>query len=309
MDSDGAGASLLFDREKLLADRTLFGRVLCRAYARRMDEWLAELFEARIGDRRGISLVAIGGYGRSELSPQSDLDVMLLHDGWSEAELGPAAESLWFPIWDSKISLGHSVRTSNQALELAETDLETATSLLSLRHIGGDQSLSEKMMQAAAAQWRHNRRTWLPQLVADAGARAHTQGEVAFLLEPDLKNSSGGLRDIHTLQWIEAGGVDMLVAERRDLRASREVLLEARVELHRAVGRKGDVLLLEQQDGVADALGIDDADVMMSQIAAAARTISWISEDVFLRVRNSLRRFTFRAGRPKTVAHLSLIHI
>jgi len=302
MSSAGFGASPQIDREELFADRSLVGTVFCRAYSRRADEWLQQLFTERLGGRPGISLVATGGYGRGTLCPQSDLDVMLLHDGWQQADLETAAQALWFPVWDAKIALGHSVRTSAQTLELASSDLETATSLLTLRHLAGDAKLSNDLAEQSGRAWRKARRRWLPQIADDAANRHRENGEVAFLLEPDLKASSGGIRDINAVQWIEAAGIDLLDQERRDLRAANEVLLAARVELHRTMSRKGDVLLLEGQDAVAEALGIGDADQMMSEIAAAARTVTWIADDVFLRVRNDARRFKIRAGKPKAVA-------
>ena len=308
MSADGFGVSPEINREELFADRSLVGTVFCRAYSRRIDEWLQQLFADRLGGRSGISLVAVGGYGRGALSPQSDLDVMLLHNGWNQEDLEEAAQALWFPVWDEKIALGHSVRTIAQSIELASTDLETATSLLSLRHLAGDAELSDDLAEESSRTWRKNRRKWLPQIVDDARDRERTNGEVAYLLEPDLKESSGGLRDINAVQWIEASGIELLDQERRDLRAANDVLLAARVELHRGTSRKGDVLLLEEQDSVADALGIGDADVMMSQVAASARTITWIADDVFLRVRNSLRRLRLRAGKPKRIAdHVYLV--
>lgn len=296
------GVSPEINREELFADRSLVGMVFCRAYSRRVDEWLQKLFNDRLGGRPGISLVAIGGYGRGALSPQSDLDVMLLHNGWDEADLEEAAQALWFPVWDEKIALGHSVRTVAQSIELASSDLETATSLLSLRHLAGDAELSDDLAERSSRSWRENRRKWLPQVVVGARDRERISGEVAYLLEPDLKASSGGLRDINAIQWIEASGIAVLDQEKRDLRAANDVLLAARVELHRGTERKGDVLLLEEQDSVADALGIGDADVMMSQVAASARTITWIADDVFLRVRNELRRVRLRASKPRTIA-------
>jgi len=307
MSSASQNSSPQIDREELFADRSLVGTVFCRAYSRRVDEWLQQLFADRLSERTGISLVALGGYGRGELSPQSDLDVMLLHDGWRPADLETAAEALWFPVWDAKIALGHSVRTIGQSIELANTDLETATSLLSLRHLAGDTALSAELTDQANRSWRKSRRQWLPQVVADARARERTNGEVAYLLEPDLKSSSGGLRDINAVQWIEAAGTELLDQERRDLRAANDVLLAARVELHRSTGRKGDVLLLEEQDAVAAALGIEDADVMMSHVAASARTITWIADDVFHRVTNDLRRFKLRAGKPRKLTEHILI--
>ena len=250
--AEGPDSSPKIDRDELLADRNLVGAVFCRAYARRVDEWLESLFEASLGGRPGISLVAVGGYGRSHLSPESDLDVMLLHDGWDEAELEEAAQALWFPVWDAHISLGHSVRTVRESLELAATDLDTATSLLSLRHLAGDHELAEELADQSLRAWRKSRRKWLPQLIDDARGRSESNGEVAFLLEPDLKTSAGGLRDVNAVEWIEAADIPVVDQERRDLRHANDVLLAARVELHRSMGRKGDRLFLEEQDGVVD---------------------------------------------------------
>jgi len=251
--ASGPGATPQINREELFADRTLVGTVFCRAYARRADLWLQALFDDGLGDKPGISLVATGGYGRGTLSPQSDLDVMLLHTGWNEADLEEAAQSVWFPVWDEKIALGHSVRTVDQSIELAESDLETATSLLSMRHLAGDPELTNTLAEKSLRRWRKNRRRWLPQIVADARERERTIGEVAYLLEPDLKAASGGLRDVNAVEWIEEAGVDLLTQEHRDLRKANDVLLAARVELHRSAARKGDILLLEEQDPVAEA--------------------------------------------------------
>lgn len=300
--TDGSPADRTIDRDGLFADRSLVGTVFCRAYARRVDEWLEALFDSELSGRSGISLVAVGGYGRGTLSPQSDLDVMLVHDGWKESELQAAAEALWFPVWDSHIALGHSVRTVAESIELAKTDLDTATSLLSLRHLAGDHELVDDLAEQSMRTWRKNRRRWLPQIIEDAHARVRDGGEVAFLLEPDLKNSSGGLRDVNAIGWIEAADIPVLDQERRDLRAANDVLLAARVELHRSTNRKGDRLFLEEQDAVAEALGIGDADAMMSEIAASARTVTWIAQTVFQRTRRRLRRVRFRAEKPKSLA-------
>ncbi|MEM7095787.1 MAG: [protein-PII] uridylyltransferase [Actinomycetota bacterium] len=297
--NQGMGSTPKIDRDELFADRSLVGTVFCRAYARRVDEWLQALFDQHLGGRPGISLVALGGYGRGELSPQSDLDVMLLHDGWAQDELEDAAQSLWFPIWDAHITLGHAVRTVSESIALAKDDLDTATSLLSLRHLAGDEELSDDLAEQSVRLWRNSRRKWLPRIIDDAAERAAGNGEVAFLLEPDLKVSSGGLRDGNAVEWIEAADIPVLDQERRDLRRAHEVLLAARVELHRSTNRKGDRLFLEEQDGVAEALGIADADVMMSEIAASARTITWIADDVFHRARRRLKRIRFRAERPR----------
>ena len=127
-------------RTALEDDHSLVGRSLCRAYSDLVDGWLAELVtqaEDECG-AGGVALVAVGGYGRAELSLQSDIDVVLLHT--SRADVGTLADRIWYPIWDEGLKLGHAVRTAREALALAADDLDTATSLLQVRHLAGDPS-------------------------------------------------------------------------------------------------------------------------------------------------------------------------
>lgn len=292
------------DRERVFANRSLVGTVFCRSYSRHVDEWLADAWDERIASGEGASLVATGGYGRSTLSPQSDIDLMLLHSGYPEDDLADMAQKIWYPIWDEGLKLGHSVRTVKESMALARTDIDTATSLIHGRHIAGDADLTARLVDAAQHQWRKGAATWLPVLASAAAERERSHGEVAFLLEPDLKLGAGGLRDVHAVQWAEAAGLELLEHERRELRDAHEVILAARIELHRATGRLGDRLLLEEQDAVAEALGIADADVMMKDIAASARRISWIARDVWNRIedRTWRSRLLRRRGRAKPVS-------
>ena len=124
-------------RGSLLADGSLSGRSWSRAHSDLVDRWLSELFEDAAGaETSGLSLVAIGGYGRSELCPRSDIDVMLLHD--RRVDVGAIAERLWYPVWEQELHLGHSVTTVRDALALGAADLDTATALLSARLVAGD---------------------------------------------------------------------------------------------------------------------------------------------------------------------------
>jgi [protein-PII] uridylyltransferase len=139
----------------LLADDTLTGTGWCDRHTALVDAWLAPLFEQAVaasgGGVDGVALVAVGGYGRSELCPQSDLDVMLVHAG--RREIGALAERVWYPIWDTGTKLGHSVCTVREALTLADDDLDTATALLSARHIAGDAALTDDLATRALRQW------------------------------------------------------------------------------------------------------------------------------------------------------------
>ena len=125
------------ERGPLLADETLSGRMWCRAHSDLVDGWLSELLQQAAGtETSGLSLVAVGGYGRAELCPQSDIDVMLVHD--RRVDVAAIAERLWYPVWEQELHLGHSVCTVRDALGLGADDLDTATALLSARLVAGD---------------------------------------------------------------------------------------------------------------------------------------------------------------------------
>ncbi|MDZ7675542.1 MAG: [protein-PII] uridylyltransferase [Acidimicrobiales bacterium] len=274
-------------RDELRDDHSLVGRALCEAYADRADEYLRALFDAAVDSAPGVALVAVGGYGRRELSLQSDLDVLLLHDG--RHDIAEVADAIWYPVWDAGVKLGHAVRTPKEALSLAGDDLDSATALLQARHLAGDDELSGELVRKADELWRKHAKRFLPELAARVAQRHRRAGEVAFLLEPDLKEGRGGLRDVQSLHWAARARELIWEGDDEPLDAAYDVLLEARVELHRRTDRPGDVLLLEEQDAVADALGDADADELMRRIAAAARTIAFRSDDTWRRVQSSLR--------------------
>lgn len=289
-------------RRELADDTTLVGRELCRAYSDLIDAWLADLFAAAVesGGGDGIALVAVGGYGRAELSLQSDIDVVLLHGGRSD--IGTVADKLWYPIWDEGLKLGHAVRTIREALALASDDLDTATSFLQVRHLAGDEDLTDELSARGLDQWRKRSKRWLGDLSSRVASRHEQAGEVAYLLEPDLKEGRGGLRDVHALRWAEAARSLLWEGDDPALVESYRTLLSARVELHRRTQRPGDKLLLEEQDAVAAALGCESADHLMRQVAEAARTIAWRSDDAWSRIDASLSGPSgFRSRRDKAI--------
>ena len=275
-------------RAALEADGTLTGRALCRSYSGLVDEWLAELVRAASDDAAptGFALVAVGGYGRAELSLQSDIDVVLVHSG--RADIGLIADRLWYPIWDEGLKLGHAVRTVREALALAADDLDTATSLLAVRHVAGDPALTDDLASRATSQWQKRSKRVLEDLSRRVAERHDRAGEVAFLLEPDLKEGRGGLRDVHSLLWADAARRLLWEGDDPVLAGAYDTLLLARVELHRRTRRPGDRLLLEDQDAVAAALHESSADELMHKVAAAARTIAWRSDDAWRRIDASL---------------------
>jgi [protein-PII] uridylyltransferase len=275
------------DRRPLLEDASIRGAAFCRALSDTFDAWLTELWEAAEPPAEGAALVAVGGYGRAELSPGSDIDVYLLIrpglDGVAEL-----ADRLWYPIWDQGVKLGHAVRTVKETITLASDDLDTATAVLSTRLVVGDPTLADELATKGLAMWRKRSKRWLESLDQGVKDRHQAAGEVAYLLEPELKDGRGGLRDVHAIRWAEAAEVPLLPGDDAAITAAYETVLSARVELHRRTGRTSDKLLLEEQDAVAHDLGYSDADDLMRALSTAARTIAWVSDDLWARVEGSL---------------------
>src|SRR2546426_230685 len=165
------------------------------------------------------------------------------------------AERLWYPLWDAGLKLGHGVRTVKEALTLAGTDIDTATSLLEVRTIAGDGALADDLATRALAQWQGRSDRWLVTLGRAVTERHDKAGEVAFLLEPDLKEGRGGLRDVHSQHWAEAARRILLEGDEAALADAYDTLLDVRVALHRRTGKTSDRLLLQEQDGIATDLG------------------------------------------------------
>jgi [protein-PII] uridylyltransferase len=286
-------------RLRLRSDHALKGTRWCRAQSDGVDAWLQDLLPTAVADAADVpmALVAVGGYGRRELCPGSDLDVVLLHEPKADpVVVARVAQRLWYPIWDEGFHLGHNVSTVRQARALAAGTLDTATSLLSARHVAGSTALSEELARGAREDWHRRADRWLAALGASLDARHARVGEAAFQLEPDLKEAHGGLRDVHAVDWAQAARSIALDYDEGPLRAAEAVLLAARVELQRRTGGTGNVLLLQEQDAVAEALGAADADELMAQVADAARRIAWTSDQIWRRVAAALRGPSSRTG-------------
>ncbi len=237
------------------------------------DRWLAGM----LGAEPGVALVAVGGYGRKELLPGSDLDVLLLHDG--RDGIAKIADRIWYPVWDSGARLDHAVRTVPQARRVARNDLKVALGLLNARHIAGDLDLTTRLREGALEDWRGNARTRLAELRELHEERTRLHGELAFLLEPDLKEARGGQRDVHAIQAIAAAWVAPAPGPR--VRAAYEQILDARHVLHDVTGRRSDRLVLEEQDEVARTLGLLDGDALLRDLAGAGRTVAYAVDHAF----------------------------
>src|SRR5215207_7065352 len=252
------------------------------------DRWLAEL----LPPVAGVALVAVGSLGRREVVTHSDLDLVLLHNG--QPRVREIAEAVWYPVWDAGVGLDHAVRTVDEAVAVARKDVKAALGLLDARCVAGDRSLADSLGQAIRDNWRSNPARWLGELRELTEARWKANGELAFLLEPDLKEARGGLRDAVTLRAI--GYAQIVDPPRGAVREAYWWLLDVRDALHRSAARGLDRLLLAEQDAVASTLGCGDADALLRKVSDAARTIAhasdtgWRQVERWLAGRRRLRR-------------------
>lgn len=292
---DGYAAARL----RLLHEKTQSGPPRRAALADLTDQWLAGLFTAGSQGARGVSLVAVGGYGRAELSPRSDLDLLLLHDGSNPDAVAALADRLWYPVWDLGLALDHSVRTSAEARRTASEDLKVQLGLLDARHLAGDLGLTTALRTQVLADWRNQAPRRLPALRELCEERAERHGELQYLLEPDLKEARGGLRDATALRAVAASW--LADAPREGLADARRRLLDVRDALHLTTGRATDRLALQEQDQLAAELGLPDADALLRQVYEAARIMAYAGDVTWRAVGRVLRS---RAMRPRLRAML-----
>ncbi len=244
------------------------------------DRFLSQLFLAATqADGRNISgkeiaVAAVGGYGRGELSPGSDLDIVFIHSGKvSPEDLKAFVNDVLYPLWDKK-SVDHSVRTRSETREAAASDLRVATGLLDIRLIAGSADLVASVQLDALEFWHKNAKENLTDLQKSLQVRHARAGELAYLLEPDLKEARGGLRDIQALRAISLSAAIPVPLEK--ISWAEGTLNNVRESLHIASGRGKDRLLFQEQDKVAKLLDYPDADAMMGDVARAARSVDYL---------------------------------
>lgn len=301
-----------------------------RTRSNESDRVLSELFlaaheQSHKGARveiAGMALAAVGGYGRGELCPGSDLDILIIHnDHLAKEALQTFVNSVLYPIWDGKTpntniprSVDYSVRTVNQNRETASADLKVAMGLLDIRLIAGDASLVASVQHNAIDDWRRDSRRRLGELKVLLADRHERSGELAYLLEPDLKEARGGLRDIVALRAIAMSGAIDIPLER--ISVAESSLLSIREALHIQSGRTKDRLLFQEQDKVAAVLSYTDADALMSEVAKSARAVDYLMQSTWHRIdhrgKDGLGRFLRRprvtsVGRGISVAHQEIV--
>ncbi len=273
------------------------GAVRRTAVAHLVTTRLAELWDeavAPLTEQEGIALGAVGSLGRADASPASDLDLLLVHDGRSHstADVSGLADRLWYPIWDAGLDLDHSVRSLAQCRQVASADLPAAVGLLDLRAVAGDRSVILRARTALLTDWRSAARRRLPELLQTTRTRAERSGELAYLIEPDLKEARGGIRDAVVVFALAAtwltdrphGAVDEAYAH----------LLDVRDALHVATKRPTNRLLRADQDEVAELVGAGDADELLAGLAESGRIISHALDTTVRHARQALERPSLR---------------
>jgi [protein-PII] uridylyltransferase len=270
-------------RGALLERADLIGAPLRTELSALYDRWLAGL----LPDLPGIALLAVGGLGRREPTPYGDLDLVLLHDGRT-SEIGSIAEQIWYPVWDAGLGLDHSVRTPDQAIAVAGADLKAMLGMLDARHLAGDAALTGLLREQLIGGWRRSAPSRLAELQELARSRWDRLGDASFLLEPDLKDCRGGLRDRVGLRALASAQLLDLGAA---VQAAGTALLDVRGELHRVAGRSADVLQAQDRDSVAEALGLSsgdrgltDGDEVLRMVNEAARTLAYATDVGWRRV-------------------------
>ncbi len=254
-----------------------------RARSNEGDLLLSSLFKESAANSQEVAIAAVGGFGRGELSPGSDLDIVIIHTGsLPDAELSELVNKILYPLWDKNVKIDHSVRTRSEMRSAANDDLKVAMGLLDIRLICGNSDLVAAVQVDALESWRKNAKRFLPQLEASLTERHQRMGELAYLLEPDLKEARGGLRDITALRAIATSSAISVPIGR--ISVAESTLANVREALHIASGRDKDKLFFQEQDKVAEILGFADADALMSEVAQAARSVDYLLDLTWYRL-------------------------
>ena len=269
------------------------------SFDRKLSGLFLSALDASKSSSKNIALAAVGGYGRGELSPGSDLDLLVIHDGVArEEQLSDFVNALLYPLWDAGLPVDHAVRTRAQTRETANEDIRVAMGILDIRALEGNSDLINAVAIDVAEDWRKNSKRNLIKLRESSLERAERSGELAFLLEPDLKEARGGLRDINALRAIAFSGEEVAL----DRLSSAEALLSnVRDVLHGVSGKGRDQLLLTEQDRVAAEMDFVDADALMLEVARASRAVDYVMDLTWHRIDSSKSRGIFKKSKPESL--------
>ena len=249
----------------IAADPTTHPEPCLRGFAGVVDELIATLFAQSSGPNMCLAVVALGGYGRQELFPYSDVDLLIVHQHLDAAAVESVVERVVYPLWDAKLAVGHAVRDVDETLDLAREDLTMRTSLLDARLVVGDAGPFHALQAGASRELFGPDRlaAFRELLVAERAQRHERFGQTVFLLEPHIKSGMGGLRDINTALWAAKArrGVSSLAdlssvelattRQQQKLVDAVEFLQRLRLVAHLQTGRAQDRLLFELQETLA----------------------------------------------------------
>jgi [protein-PII] uridylyltransferase len=255
------------------------GHTVVRLQSAAMDRVIAILWDRALAEARGqhpeapAALVAIGGYGRRELAPFSDVDLLVLHEpGATKPFVKLASERFLYALWDLKLEVGYGIRDLAACEALAQEDHTARTALLELRHLAGDRPLYRELEREqlhGLSQAKMDQ--FISDKIAEMRERREKFGDSLYLLEPNIKQSEGGLRDLQAALWIararwKVAGVAELLArailperEITELRRARDFLWRVRNQMHYLAGRKWDQLTFDVQPQVAEFMGYADS--------------------------------------------------
>ena len=222
-----------------------------------------------------------------------------MHDGSEKsATLAEFVNAFLYPLWNAKVSLDHSVRTRIETREIAQEDIRVALGLLDLRFIAGNSELAASVATDAIEDWRKSQDKYLPKLRKSIHDREIRSGELAFLLEPDLKEARGGLRDINALRAIEMSGAVAVSLAR--VAESESLLSSVRDVLHGEDAKARDHLLLTEQDRVSASMNFKDADALMLEVAKAARAVDYLMDLTWHRIDSLESKGWFRKSKAQS---------
>lgn len=255
-----------------------------------LDTAIVALFEAA-DPPQGVAVAALGGYGRRQQLPRSDVDLLVVHGGGRPREVAVLVDRVLYPLWDAGLEVGQAVRTPEECAAIATERLDAATAMLDLRYLAGNEGVAADAAARVRAVIDTDPDGFVARLRDGVAVRASRYGSTAHLLEPELKEGAGGLRDIQTIRWIGslAGTPVLREREREALEAAEEFLTRVRSALHLETGRRTDRLVLDHQPSIARVMGFSDEprliaeDGLMRAVFEHARQVSRILEDVLSR--------------------------
>lgn len=294
--------------------RGISGHELLRQHAALIDGYVTDCFRDTPEARQDLALMALGGYGRQELFPFSDIDLLLLYRPAAADRLQAVTEALFYPLWDTGLEVGHGVRTVASCLADAEEDFFFRVALLDLRFLAGDRHLFEQLTSEYRQKFIEGQRGDFLQKMMHFRTERHDRfGRHSYQLEPQIKESPGGFRDIQTMLWTAQvvfglRGLDAITeagllspVERQQFEEAWNHLIRIRNRLHYVSGRKNDQLFFEHQEEIAQAFryrddqGVLGVEQFMRQVYAHMDMVTTTTELFFEHVNESLHHGMSRA--------------